>query len=112
MSNLLSASDLCLIPSLLEAVSLSALESLACATPVLATNVGGLPEVIIEDKTGWLINPKSSEEIGSNLQALVRMDREILKQMGLAGRGMVENKYSWESVAKRVSIRYEEQDLG
>jgi hypothetical protein len=32
--------------------------------------------------------------------------------MGLAGRGMVENKYSWESVAKRVSIRYEEQDLG
>lgn len=112
MSNLLSASDLCLIPSLLEAVSLSALESLACATPVLATNVGGLPEVIIEGKTGWLMNPKSSEEIAANLQDLVRMDREILKRMGLSGRDMVEDKYSWESVARRVSIRYEEQGLG
>jgi glycosyltransferase involved in cell wall biosynthesis len=107
MANLLAASDLCLIPSLLEAVSLSALESLACGTPVLSTNVGGLPDVVIPNHTGWLIQPKRADEIAEQLLKILKIDRATLRQMGRAGREMVIDSYSWESVSKRVAAQYE-----
>jgi glycosyltransferase involved in cell wall biosynthesis len=107
MANLLAASDLCLIPSLLEAVSLSALESLACGTPVLSTNVGGLPDVVIPNHTGWLMRPKRADEIAEQLLKILKVDRATLRQMGQTGREMVIDSYSWESVAKRVSDEYE-----
>jgi glycosyltransferase involved in cell wall biosynthesis len=107
MANLLAASDLCLIPSLLEAVSLSALESLACGTPVLSTNVGGLPDVVVPNHTGWLIQPKRADMIAEQLLKILKMDRDTLRQMGQAGREMVIDSYSWESVSKRVAAQYE-----
>ena len=107
MADLLAASDVCLIPSLLEAVSLSALESLACGTPVLSTNVGGLPDVVIPNHTGWLVQPRRSDQIADQLQKLLRVDKSILRQMGEAGRELVIDSYGWESVAKKVSGQYE-----
>ena len=106
MSKLLSASDICIIPSLFEAVSLSALESLACETPVLSTNVGGLPEVVIPNRTGWLIPPKRSDEIEKMLLTLLKTDRGVLRTIGHNGRQLVQESYSWDAVARKVSARY------
>jgi len=52
---LLSVSDLCLLPSEKESFGLAALEAMACGVPVIASRAGGLPEVIVEGKTGYLL---------------------------------------------------------
>ncbi len=53
---LLQSSDILLLPSQLESFGLSALEAMSCGVPVVATNVGGIPEVVIHNKTGFLAN--------------------------------------------------------
>ena len=73
-------SDLVIIPSLMEAVSLSAVESMACGTPVLSTNVGGMPELINDNIDGFLVNAKSSDEIADKILELYN-NKETLNEV-------------------------------
>ncbi len=57
VSDVLQAADLLLLPSTSESFGLSALEAMACGVPVLASKVGGLPEVVVDGETGFLIDP-------------------------------------------------------
>ncbi|MEJ7711242.1 MAG: glycosyltransferase [Pyrinomonadaceae bacterium] len=54
MANYLSAADVLLLPSEQESFGLAALEAMACEVPVVATNVGGVPEVVTDGETGYL----------------------------------------------------------
>jgi len=73
---LLSISDIMLLPSEKESFGLAALEAMACGVPVIASNVGGLPEVIIDGKTGYLI------PVG-NTEAMAYKAEKILSEPGL-----------------------------
>ena len=108
-------------PSLYEPFGIINLEALSCETPVVASAVGGIPEIIQEGKTGYLIelesisrtdfNPKNPEAFQRSFATKVNIlldDENLAKQMGKAGRGRVLEKFSWESIAKTTFNYYEQ----
>lgn len=96
-----NASDVVIIPSLMEATSLAALESMACGTPVLSTNVGGMPEIIKNGINGWLIPPKSPESIAKIIEEVI-MGKYNLKFMKEMSKKFVKEEYSWQLIAKKT----------
>jgi glycosyltransferase involved in cell wall biosynthesis len=68
----LSAADLFLLPSAQESFGLSALEAMACEVPVIASHVGGLPEVVTEGVTGYLRPPDDTAGMAEAAVALLR----------------------------------------
>lgn len=108
-------------PSLYEPFGIINLEALSCETPVVGSAVGGIPEIITEGQTGYLIelepvsrtdfNPKNPEAFQKSFAAKVNFlldDENLAKQMGKAGRERVLEKFSWESIAKTTYNYYEE----
>ena len=68
---LLSAADVFVMPSLSEGLPLAILESMAAMTPVVATRVGGMPELIRPGETGWLVAPADAAELGDVLATAI-----------------------------------------
>ncbi len=90
--------DIFVLPSVeKEAFGIVSLNALACGKPVVATRVGGIPEVVEDGKTGLLVEPKSAEEIA---RAIVNLHRhpEIRREMGVRGRKTVEEKFSLDKM--------------
>lgn len=99
--------DVSILPSLKEAVSISALESMASGTPLIGTEVGGLPEIITDHENGLLVAPKDSEAIAEAINELY--DSTVLvEEMGDAARKTVEKNYSWDQISKRTTKVYRE----
>lgn len=69
--SLLQSFDIFVLPSLSEGLPLSILEAMAAKTPVISTNVGGIPEVIKEEETGLLVDPKDPEALSQKLHILL-----------------------------------------
>ena len=88
----LGAADLFLLPSQLESFGLAALEAMACEVPVIASNVGGLPEVVEHGVDGYLINPGDVEVAARHaIEILSRADRG--REMGQRARISARKKY-------------------
>ena len=107
-------------PSLYEPFGIINLEAMSCETPVVGSAVGGIPEIIIEGETGYLIelesisrtdfNPKNPEEFQKNFAQKINLlleDENLATQMGKAGRERVLDIFSWESIAKTTYNYYE-----
>jgi len=98
MPSLLSSGDLAVIPSLMEATSVAALESMACELPVVASDVGGLPEIVNEE-VGALFEPGNPQALaGALIQLLGRGD---LEGKGALARKRVEEHWSNARLAER-----------
>lgn len=89
---LLARARLFVLPSLTEGISLTLLEAQACGLPVVATKVGGNPEVVGDGETGLLVPPGNPAELAA---AIVRLAGapEMAKAMGAAGRRRVEQRF-------------------
>ncbi|HEX3178491.1 MAG TPA: glycosyltransferase [Methylomirabilota bacterium] len=94
-------------PSVYEPFGIINLEAMACETPVVASAVGGIVEVVEDGKTGLLVPPAQPEVLA---QALTRVldNPELGRRMGKAGRARVEARFSWASVAERTEEVYAE----
>lgn len=88
-----------------EPFPLSVLESAAVGLPVVASRVGGLPEMVVDGKTGFLAEPDSPTALA---EALLRVldDRDLARAMGLAGRKRVEQMFSWGCIAGLLDRYY------
>jgi L-malate glycosyltransferase len=93
----LSVADLFILPSLLESFGLAALEAMACEVPVIATNAGGVPEVVEHGVDGYLVEPGEIEEAARYaIEILSRADRG--REMGKIARINAKKKYCSKDV--------------
>ncbi len=95
------------LPSEYEAFGLVLLEALAQGTPVIASRVGGMPEIIDDGETGLLVPPRSPAELAAALERLWN-DGDLRHRLGEAGRTTVVPRYRWPAVAASVEGIYRE----
>jgi len=94
-------------PSVYEPFGIINLEAMACETPVVASAVGGIKEVVIPGETGYLVPPADPKALAESINSVLR-DKQKARAMGLAGRKRVEEHFAWSSIAKRTLAMYED----
>ena len=95
-----SAADVCVVPSYYESFGLVALESLACGTPVVATDVGDMKNIIIPGETGYVVEDNTPNKLAYGIDSILKRPPRGVKS-ALAVRESI-NGYSWENIAGRV----------
>ena len=107
-------------PSIYEPFGIINLEAMACGTPVVASAVGGIKEVVVHGETGYLVDPELSDvaphdpvdpdgfaqRLADAMNGLIR-DPVAAKKMGQAGRRRVEKYFSWQSIAHQTKDLYQ-----
>src|SRR5579871_5263736 len=102
----LASADLFLLPSQLESFGLAALEAMACEVPVIATNVGGIPEVIEHGKDGFLVEPQDVATAAKyGIEILSRSDRG--REMGQLARINAKKKFCANDVIPAYERYYQ-----
>ena len=104
----LAAIDIVAVPSIeREGFSLAALEAMDAAKPVVASRVGGLPEVVEDGVTGRLVDPDDPVALANAIRSIWNSpDRG--QAMGAAGRRRVDSLYRGSMMARRITALYEE----
>ncbi len=102
-----SACDVFVLPSEYEAFGLVLLEAMACEKPCVATNVGGVPEVLEEGKTGMLVEYGNSDKLAKVIIELLG-DETKRKNMGRAGRERVKANFTWPKIVDQLERIYKD----
>ncbi|MCI0329330.1 MAG: glycosyltransferase [candidate division Zixibacteria bacterium] len=98
--------DILVNPSLRESFGVSVLEAQACEIPVIASDIGGLPEVVQDGVTGFLVPPTDVNALAEKIELLVS-DESLRKRMGKGGREFVKKNYDWSENAKIMERLYD-----
>ncbi len=102
----LAVADVFLLPSEEESFGLAALEAQACEVPVIATRIGGIPEVVSDGESGFLSNIADTEKMSDDTLKFVN-DDEMRRAFGLRGRELAINRYSSEKIIPQYINFYE-----
>lgn len=94
------------LPSYMEGLPTVCLEAFASGVPVVASNVGGTPEIVRDLETGFLFEAGDASSCAKETLRILS-DRTLGATMGRNGRKLVETRYSWESVVHRIEMIYE-----
>lgn len=92
-------------PSIYEPFGIINLEAMACETPVVATRVGGIKEVVVDKETGLLVPPGDPVRLGKAITRLLE-DRALARRMGKNGRRRVLQHFTWDRIAERTLALY------
>jgi colanic acid/amylovoran biosynthesis glycosyltransferase len=101
----LRRSHLMILPSLAESQGLALQEAQATCTPVIATNIGGIPEGVKHNETGFLVDPQSPQAIFQALERFVEQP-ELFDVMGRAGRALVQEHFSRQKEYQELAQLY------
>ena len=102
---IVSLLDILVISSHQEGFSLAAIEAMALGKPIVATSVGGLPEVIDNNSTGILVKPHKPQEIANAIKSILT-DSTLAKRLGEKGKEKCRNQYSLSSCIEKLSCIY------
>ena len=92
-------------PSIYEPFGIINLEAMACETPVVASRVGGIKEVVVDGETGLLVPPGDSVRLGRALRRLIE-DPKLGARMGRKGRRRVLQHFTWDRIAEKTLRLY------
>ena len=106
----LAAADLVVVPSVhhdgyVDGLPNVALEAMGAGKPLVATRVGGLPQVVDDGRTGLLVAERDAEELARAILELVG-DADLRRRMGDAARARIEEGLTWDAVARRFESLY------
>lgn len=107
---LLGAADVFALSSLSEGVSIAILEAMAAGLPVVATRVGGNPEIVLDGQTGLLVEPGRPDLLAAALEQLLKDPRRAAV-LGAAGRRRAEEKFSLRAMVGAYAEMYREVAL-
>ena len=96
--------DIFAVLSLRESFGVSALEAAACCVPTVVSNVGGLPEVVQDKKTGFIVEPRNPQSAADAISKLIE-DVSLREEMSVNARKFVKRKYDWsKNVQDQIGI--------
>ncbi|MDG2380740.1 MAG: glycosyltransferase family 4 protein [Pirellulaceae bacterium] len=99
--NVMSAIDVMALPTLEDNLPLAILEAMACSVPVVASEVGGIPECVIDGQTGYLVPPAKPHQLATALTAVLS-NQEHRRSLGAAGRQRIRDNFSRDSQVDRI----------
>ncbi len=103
--DLLSASDFFVLPSYSEGLPLSVLEAMSHGLPVIASEVGGVPEVLCSAQEGLLVPPRDPAALADALDTLLQ-NSELRRRMGVAGAARVKSAFSFDRMMNDYALLY------
>jgi glycosyltransferase involved in cell wall biosynthesis len=104
LCNLMGSAEVAVVPSLYEGFSIPAIEAMACATPVVASAAGALPEVVAD--AGVLVPPGDAGALATAIARLLA-DPAERERLGAAARRRVDERFTWRAVARQTAAYYE-----
>ena len=99
-------SSVCVVPSIWENYPYVCLEAMACAKPVIASDIGGLSTMIRHGENGLLFSPGSSRQLAQSLTYLLN-NPQLIPRLGQAARKTIEERYAPQTIAKATLEVYE-----
>ena len=101
MTEIYRMADISVLPSFMEATSITGLESMSSGLPLVGTSVGGIPTLITESRNGYLVPPGNPSALADAIRTLVN-DAGLRHNMGIAARQKAINEFSWMSIAQQT----------
>ncbi len=105
----LARSDIFAFSSLFEGLPRAIMEAMAACLPVVATNVGGVSELVDDGKTGFLVKAEDAHALADKIERLL-LDKEIRKKMGGTGMEKIKQEFSMDRLAKEMEWIYESKE--
>jgi glycosyltransferase involved in cell wall biosynthesis len=103
---LLACSDIVVLPSLYrEGLGLSIIEAMSQSKPIIASNIGGIPELIVDGMNGFIVIPADAADLEAKLRILIA-DAGLRKTMGIAGRRRYEERFSSTIMMRQIAALY------
>jgi glycosyltransferase involved in cell wall biosynthesis len=94
-------------PSLSEGFGIALVEAMSCGLPVIATSIGGMPEIVQHGRTGWLIDNSGKDAIAEAIRAAAALPREHLSEMGMRARASVQTRFSPPAYIEQLEALYD-----
>ncbi len=110
---LYNSSDIFVLPSIVdsqgntEGLGVVLLEAMACKLPVIASNIGGIPDIVHDGVTGMLVPQKDIFQLSSTINNLIK-NESLREKIAIEGYYSVQNKFSWKRIAECYLKIYEQ----
>jgi D-inositol-3-phosphate glycosyltransferase len=107
LSNFFNAATATVVPSYYESFGMVAAEAQGCGSPVIASNVGGLRNVVEDGVTGLLVEPKDEDDLSVAMEAIVSNDL-LAQKLGKQASKKASEEFQWPAITAKVKGLYEE----